>query len=66
MFEELREAIRRIDELPPFPEYFQRYVMHVQDEQIAAEISYMMRHNVMDTVMLEKLMNESTKELTGI
>ena len=34
-----------MNSLPPFEVYFQEYVCRVQDEQLEAEISYVMRHN---------------------
>ena len=38
-----------MNSLPPFEVYFQEYVCRVQDEQLEAEISYVMWHNVMDS-----------------
>lgn len=52
-----------MNSLPPFEVYFQEYVCRVQDEQLEAEISYVMRHNVLDTLTLERLMTVTAKEL---
>lgn len=45
-----------------FEQYFQNYVMKIQDTNIDNEVAFLMRNNSLTTVLLNKVMNSEVKE----
>lgn len=61
MLETLKQAN---SDLPciSFEEYYQHYVMDVQDRNINSEVASMLRNNVVDSSIINRLIN---KEIEG-
>lgn len=58
------ETIKRLIKEPciSFGQFFQNYVMSVQDESIKQEISFLLRNNFLSAGAMEKLINKELKE----
>ena len=58
------ETIKRLIKEPciSFGQFFQNYVMSVQDESIKQEISFLLRNNFLSANAMEKLINTELKE----
>jgi hypothetical protein len=63
--ERLKTIKTEISNLPyiSFEEYFQDYVMKVQDSNIDNEMSFFINHNFMSYDILSSLITDSGKEL---
>lgn len=57
------ETVKKEIRLPfiSFGHYFTQYVFDVQDSSIESESRFLFRHNKIDTVSLNKLMNEQSR-----
>ena len=57
------ETIKQLIKEPciSFGEFFQRYVMYVQDESIKHEISFLLRNNFLSANAMIKLVNNELK-----
>ena len=62
MLEGIKAAI---SELPfiSFEEYFQNYVMNVQDSNISYEVSFFIRNNFVDVLTLDKVISDLHREM---
>ena len=60
MLETLKQTM---NDLPciSFEEYYQRYVMDVQDTSIDSEVSYLLRNNSMSSVIINKVINREVE-----
>jgi len=58
------ETIKRLIKEPciSFGQFFQNYVMSVQDESIKQEISFLLRNNFLSANAMEKLINKELEE----
>lgn len=65
MFETIREEIENLPEYD-FSTYFLLYVMKVQDGCIAAELSYMLSHNIVDVMFVDRELANAAKELSQL
>lgn len=63
--ERLKTIKTEISNLPyiSFEEYFQTYIMKVQDSNIDNEMSFFINHNFMSYDILSSLITDSGKEL---
>ena len=60
MLEQVKSCIESAPK-ESFEEYFENYIMAVQDELIGAEFQYFEQHNSLDSVTMSKLIAESYK-----
>ena len=65
MFETIREEIENLPKYD-FSTYFLLYVMKVQDECIAAELSYMLSHNIVDVMFVDRELADAARELSQL
>lgn len=45
-----------------FGQYFTRYVLQVQDNNIDSEVTFLLRNNAIDPLFLNRVMNMEMKE----
>lgn len=60
MLEQVKSCIESAPK-ESFEEYFNEYIMAVQDELLGAEFQYLEQHNSLDSVTMSKLIAESYK-----
>lgn len=61
MFETVRQLIK--EPFISFEDYFQQYVMKVQDDVIDQEISFLLRNNFLSANAVMKLVNREIEDL---
>lgn len=58
-------VMQRLADTPKcnFPQYFLQYVMSIQDSNIDSEFSYLLRHNTLDILNLDRLITDHLDRL---
>ena len=61
------DTIKKLIEKPciSFGEFFQQYVMYVQDESIKQEISFLLKNNFLSSNAMIRLVNEELEGRRG-
>ena len=62
MLETVKKQIAEIE--PPFHQFFQQYVLDIQDSCIASEVAFAMRNNFLDSAAINRIMNGIVEELS--
>lgn len=58
-----RDILDEMNNEVSFDEYFQSYVMRLQDDDINSQISYMLSHNVVSINLIDRAIVSAIKEL---
>ena len=61
MLEKVKKALRKQE--PPYEEYFNQFLMDLQDYNLASEIMYNVKHNSSDILDIERLAQEQHERL---
>ena len=56
MLDTIKQTIKEVPFIS-FEEYFLRYVMKMQDDNIDNEVSFLLRNNFLSTLSLDRLIN---------
>lgn len=64
----LQTIKNQISKLPdqPFPQYFQSYILLVQDKNMGNELKFFEQANELDAKMVIQVMNKVTEEVSSI
>lgn len=63
MLESILATIEEVRESKPFPNFFAEYVLETQDENIEAEVRYLLTHNALDSLSVSRLLESTAKEV---
>lgn len=62
MLETVKQTIHDVPN-DPFPVFFNKYVFSVQDINLESEMKYLMSHNVLDILSLDRLIVKYFNEM---
>lgn len=63
MLDSVKRTIDEINDWPSFPQYYTQYVLKTQDNNIEHEFQYLITHNVLDSMLVERLVDQEYRRM---